>query len=182
MNKFIFLFLMVLLTVSCDEENQNVATRNVVSEDGSVPFQELILLLNIKASDSTYLVVKSIDSVNLYVNNRYWAKVNSDTLDTSKINKVVLGNTYVSSSKINYLVKARQDIEESEFTTAGEFAQFLNLSLVLKPGEYACFVESFQITFNDNTTKTYYPFLYEIFKVEKDVRSAYVGEIELKID
>tara|TARA_R110002094_G_scaffold144550_3_gene134218 strand:- start:749 stop:985 length:237 start_codon:yes stop_codon:yes gene_type:complete len=77
---------------------------------------------------------------------------------------------------------ADQDIVEPDFITAGEFAQYLNAAYRLDPGEYACLIESFQLRFNDSTSKTYYPYEYTTFKVEQNLRSAYVGEITLKID
>jgi hypothetical protein len=181
--KRLFYFLLIgLLAVSCEDRSNNSAEINVVSEDGSVPFEELLILINIKTTDSTYLVVNSIDSVSIFINNFYWTKINSESLDTSKVDKYLVGNKYQTDNKINYLIIANQDIEQPDFTTAGEFAQYLNAVHVLKPGEYACLIESFQITFSDNSTKTYYPLEYTTFKVEENSRSAFVGEIEIILD
>tara|TARA_R110002124_G_scaffold52399_1_gene150903 strand:+ start:426 stop:953 length:528 start_codon:yes stop_codon:yes gene_type:complete len=172
-----------LLLLACGKDDSlNSADRNTVSDDGSIPFEELILLLNIKTSDSSYLVVQSIDSVNIYINDFYWTKKNSEPVDTTKIDKQTIGNQYISGKKINYLIVADQDIVEPDFITAGEFAQYLNAAYRLDPGEYACLIESFQLRFNDSTSKTYYPYEYTTFKVEQNLRSAYVGEITLKID
>jgi hypothetical protein len=183
MKRLIYFLLIGLLVISCEKDDSlSSADRNVVSEDGSIPFEELLILINVKTTDGTYLVVKSIDSVSIYINNYYWTKINSQTLDTSKIDKQTVGNKYLTENKINYLVIANQDIEQPDYNTAGEFALYLNAAYELKPGEYACLIESFQITFNDNSIKTYYPFDYKTFKVEKNKRSAFVGEIEIKID
>ncbi|NJM15817.1 MAG: hypothetical protein HC896_11045 [Bacteroidales bacterium] len=80
------------------------------------------------------------------------------------------------------MIIANKHIEQPDYNTAGEFAQYLNAAYELKPGEYARFIESFQVTSNDNSIKTYYPFEYTTFKVEQNSRSAFVGEIEIKTD
>lgn len=184
MKKLIYFLLVGLLLVNCGEDNSFIsnADRNVVSDDGAVPFEKLLILINLRSTDSTYLVVKSIDSVNIFINNYYWAKINSQALDTSKVDKFLVGNKYQSRNKINYLVIANQDIEQPAYNTAGEFARYLNAAYELKPGEYACLIESFRLTFSDQTTKKYFPLEYIAFKVEQDSRSAFVGEIEIKIN
>lgn len=183
MKRLIYYLLIGLLVGSCEKDDSlSSADRNVVSEDGSIPFEEILILVNIKTTDSTYLVVKSVDSVSVYINNYYWTQINSQTLDTSKVDKQLVGNKYITDNKINYLIIAKQYIEQPDYNTAGEFAQYLNAAYELKPGEYVCLIESFQVTFNDNSTKTYYPFEYTTFKVEQNLRSAFVGEIEIKID
>lgn len=182
MKKTIYLMLIALLLLNCSKGDYlSSADRNVVSEDGSIPFEELLILINLKTTDSTYLAVQSIDSVSIFINNKYWTKINSEPIDLSKVEKTVVGNQYETDYKINYLVIANQDIEEPDYTTAGEFAQYLNSAYELAPGEYACLIESFQVTFNDQTTKKYYPFEYRTFTVGQNLRSAFVGEIELKI-
>lgn len=183
MKRLIYFLLTALLVMSCDNDDSlSSADRNVVSDDGSVSFEELLILINIKTTDSTYLVVKSIDSVSIFINNYYWTKINSQIIDTSKVDKSLVGNKYQTNNKINYLVIANQDIEQPDCNNAGDYAEYLNDAYELKPGEYACLVESFKVTFNDNSVKKYYPFEYTTFKVEKNSRSAFVGEIEIKID
>jgi hypothetical protein len=183
MKRWIYFLLIGLLILSCNkDDNLSSADRNVVSEDGTIPFEELLVLLNVKTSDSTYLVVKSIDSVNIYINNSYWAKINSLTVDTSLVEKTAIGNLYQTNNKINYLVIAKQDIKKPDFNTAGAFANYLNEYYELKPGEYACLIESFKVTFNDNSTRKYNTFEYKTFKVEQNSKSAFVGEIEIIID
>ncbi|WP_423129003.1 hypothetical protein [Gaoshiqia sp. Z1-71] len=184
MKKLIYFLLTGLLLVNCSNDDSFIssADRNVVSDDRSVSFEELLILINLKSTDSTYLVVKSIDSVNIFINNYYWAKINSQTLDTSKVDKFLVGNKYQSRNKINYLVIANQDIEQPAYETAGEFARYLNAAYELKPGEYACLIESFQLTFSDLSTKKYFPHEYAVFKVEQNSRSAFAGEIEIKLN
>lgn len=181
--RLFYIVLAVLTLTGCSGEDElNDADRNVVSGDDTVNIEELLLFISVKITDDAYLVIQSVDSINIYINNRYWNKTNSEPLDTSKIDKQLVGNQYVSANKIAYLVMAPQDIKEPDFDTAGDFADYLNATYELEPGDYACFIESFQLTLADNTVKTYYPMQYISFTVDENSKSAFIGEIELKID
>lgn len=183
MKKLLFFFLLPLVWASCDKsESLSNAQRSVVSNATSIPFEELLLLVNLKTTSGEFVVVEAVDSVNLYINNVHWAKSNSQSLDIAKLPKQEVGNKFISSRKVNYLVVAKRNLVMPDLSTAGEFADYLNAVYELKPGEYACWIESFQLTFNDGSTKTYYPFTYAPFRVEENNRSAFVGEIELIID
>lgn len=183
MQRFIYFLIVGAILIGCDQDDSfRAVERNVVSEDEAIiPFEELLILLNLKTTDSTYLVVESVDSVTIYINNYYWTQTSSEPVDTTKIDKSIEGNRFHAEKKLNYLVIADESIEQPEFSTAGEIAQFLNSAFDLKPGEYVVLIESFQVTFNDGTVKKYYPFEYRTFKVEKNSRSAFVGEIELTV-
>ena len=182
MKKAFYFILIIILFGSCRKEDSEYdSTKNVVSNSQTINFEELILLISLKTSDTSYLVVPNIDSVNLYVNDYYWSTKNSVTLDTANIEKYMFNNMYNTSNRLNYLVLAKKGNVNSNFTTAGEYAQYLNSLLQLKPGEYACLINSFQIRLIDNTIKTYYPLSYKIFKVQENNYSAFVGEIEIKL-
>jgi hypothetical protein len=174
----------VICLFGCTKESdyQNTAERNVVSDETSISFKEMLMLISVKATDSTFLVVESIDSVTLFVNNQFWSKSSSQSVDIDNVDKLANGNRYETVNKLNYLLIADQTVETSNFTTAGDFAKYMNSFFELKPGEYACLIESFQVRFNDNTVKKYYPLEYRIFKVEANTERSFLGEIELKID
>ncbi|MCK6612326.1 MAG: hypothetical protein L6Q78_14955 [Bacteroidia bacterium] len=153
----------------------------VVSNSSSVSFEQLVLLLNVKTNDSAYLVVESLDSVNLYVNNAWWNKVSSLLVDTTRVDKISNGNRFLSNNKINYLVLAKQGIRVPALKTAGDFSTYLNSWYTIKPGDYACFIESFSVRFNDGSSKTYFPYKYIPFTIIPESASAFVGEIELQL-
>lgn len=183
MKKVVSLLFFGLLFIGCDSDSGDGAGQYVVTDgENSIPFEEVLFLVSVKTPDNGYLVVKSIDSVNIYINGNYWAKPSSKSVDMSVINKQEVGNRYETSNKLNYLVIADRDIKNPDYSTAGDYAQYLNDYYELKPGEYACMIESFQVTLNDNTVKKYYPFEYRAFKIEENSKSAFLGEIELKID
>ncbi len=183
MKKILYVLLIGFVLFSCsDEDSLSSADRNVVSIGNDVKFEELVLLLNIKTSDSTYLVVQSIDSVNIFVNDYFWAKISSQQIDTSNVEKYTLGNKFVTEKKLNYLVIAEQDIEQPNYNTAGDYAQYLNAYYELNPGEYACLIESFQVTYKDNTTEKYYPYQYTSFILEENLESVFVGEVQITIN
>ncbi|MDR1182477.1 MAG: hypothetical protein LBL13_10920 [Bacteroidales bacterium] len=187
LKQFVYLILCITLLFGCskrsEEDSSTSAERNVVSDETTTSFKEILMLINLKTTDSTFLVVKSIDSVTIFVNNKFWSQSSSQSIDINNIEKSVNGNKYETNNKLNYLLIAEQtDTEKPDYLRAGDFAQYLNESLDLKPGHYACLIESFQVTFNDNTVRKYYPFEYRIFKVEPDSKSSSLGEIELKIN
>ncbi|MDD4575019.1 MAG: hypothetical protein PHI36_01180 [Bacteroidales bacterium] len=181
MKKLLIPILIFFTVLGCGKDNNFDGRRAVVSDSEKIPFEELLLLINLKTSDSSYLVIPSIDSVNLFVNNFYWSTKNSVVLDTSNIEKYALNNMFHTSNKLNYLVLAKKADLQTNFNTAGEYAHYLNSLYQLKPGEYACLINSFQILLNDNTIKTYHPITYKTFKVEGNSYSAFVGEIEIKL-
>jgi hypothetical protein len=185
LKKIVYLLLGITFLFGCSKADEplDTAERNVVSDETVIPFKEVFMLINLKTTDSTFLVVKSIDSVTIFVNNEFWSKSSSQPIDINEIDKSVNGNKYETANKLNYLLIASQtDVEKPDYTTAGDFARYLNAVYELKPGQYACLIESFQVTFNDNTVKKYYPFEYRIFKVETNSKSSYLGEIELKVN
>jgi hypothetical protein len=175
----------VFFLAGCKKEDNSLssAERNVISDETEIPFKEVLMLIHLKTTDSTFLVVKSIDSVTIFVNDKFWSKSSSQPIDITNIDKVINGNKYETGNKLNYLLIADQTtLEIPDYTTAGDFARYLNDVFELKPGQYACLIESFQVTLNDNTVKKYYPFEYRIFKVEENTGSSFIGEIELKIN
>ena len=184
MKKIVYVSLILLTLLSCSKDDyyDNEADKNTVSEEESNNFKEITFLLNLKYNDSSYLVVKSIDSINIFVNNSYWTKINSESIDISTVNTTTVGNKSISKNKINYLVMAEQNNLPTDFSTAGDYAAYLNEYKILQPGEYLCLIQSFQVTFNDNSVKKYYPYEYRVFKVEDNAQSVFAGEIELKID
>ena len=182
MKKIFSLFLLGIFIIGCNDDDYSSENLNVISDSQDVPFKEIIFLVNLKTNDSTYVVVKEIDSINIYVNTFSWAKLNSASIDTTKISKFIVNNRFESNNKISYLVVAKQALTQSNFNTAGDYAQYLNSLYELQPGEYACLIESFQITLNDSTTVKYYPYSYKSFRVESNMRSVFIGEFDINID
>lgn len=182
MKKILYCLCIALVLISCDKESTDRVARNVVSASGDIAFEEILLLLNVKTQNEKYLVAESVDSIKIYINDFYWNTVTSVPLDISNIDKEQADDKYIADDKVNYLVISGREYNFPDFTTAGEIAQYLNSFYDLTPGEYVCFIESFSITFLDGSTQKFYPYAYTAFKVEKNSRSAFVGEITLKIE
>ena len=177
-----YILLLVLLCLSgCHRDD--FLDRNVVSNRDDTPFEELLILMNVSIAENKYLVVKSIDSVKIFVNGKHWSTTSSLPLDIDKVKKQTEGNKYYISRKLNYLVKSKQvTTAKPDYSTAGGVASYLNSLLELKPGDYACRIESFQVTFNDNTKQKYYPFVFKTFTLKANMRSVAVGEFNLKLE
>ena len=123
MKKLLIPILIFFTVLGCGKDNNFDGRRAVVSDSEKIPFEELLLLINLKTSDSSYLVIPSIDSVNLFVNNFYWSTKNSVVLDTSNIEKYALNNMFHTSNKLNYLVLAKKADLQTNFNTAGEIGR-----------------------------------------------------------
>ncbi|MCI5058410.1 MAG: hypothetical protein MRY83_20025 [Flavobacteriales bacterium] len=175
---FIIGLMLCTLMFSCEREGQ---LGSFVSEDENFNVDQVALLVNIKTSDSTYLVVRSIDSIKIKINNNFTTIISSEVLDTSIVPKFTDGNKFVSTQKINYLITAQQEDNLPDFNTAGDYANYLNSAYQLSPGEYVCFIEFIDLTFNDNSSQRFYPLQYQPFKIEDNASSAFIGEVEVKI-
>lgn len=165
MKKIFSLLLLGIFLIGCNLDDYSSADLNVISDSKDIPFKEIIFSINLKTNDSNYVVVKEIDSINIYVNKLSLANLNSAYIDTTKINKFIVNNRFESKNKISYLVVAKQSLSHSNFNTAYDYAQYLNSLYELQSGEYACLIESFQNTLNDSTTVKYYSYFYKSFRV-----------------
>jgi hypothetical protein len=182
MKYFYILLTGALLIVACSkDETRTTAEINTYTETKTIPFEELFLLMNISLSDSAYLLVQSVDSINLFVNGKYWSVVNSQPVDVSKIESYQMGDLLLSPAKINYLVLAKQDQQSVSYTMAGEFANYLNSLYELQPGDYACMIESYIVTLQDGSRKKMFTYHYKTFRVEENMHSAYAGEFCLSL-
>ena len=139
MKKIISLLLLTFMLFACSrQEDWNYdPSSDVLSDEEIINLEEIFFLLNVKISDSTYLVVQSIDSIRIFINNTLWTICSSESIDTTYINKKASGNTWYTEKKLNYLVVAHKNIQKPEFATAGDYADYLNAIHELKPGEYA---------------------------------------------
>ena len=175
------LLLGFMIFISCGDENS--PTNSVVSEDRMIPFSQILMRLEVKTGDSSYLVMDKLDSVKLLVNGQRWSTSSTEVLDTSKIAKSLRNNFFVSSQPLNYMLIAPYEADDTEaFSTAGEYADYLNLLQSLRPGEYACFWESFSIRGKDGSVNTYYPQQYQTFSVEEGHSSAFAGTLTYKLN
>lgn len=184
MKQLLHIFIIMLLLSSCEKEDDFVssAQRAVISDDESVSFESLTMLIHMKTADSTYLIVESLDSVSLYINNKKLKPINSHKIALDLVAKDTVANTFQSVNKMNYLLMSNQLFDEPEYTTAGDYARYLNDLFVLQPGQYMLLIESFRVTLADGSKKSFYPYEYRIIDIEKDKKSAYVGEIEIFVD
>jgi CMP-2-keto-3-deoxyoctulosonic acid synthetase len=166
--------------VACKKDDSYSGGSGVVDNSTSVDFKSLMLLVNVKNSDTSFVVTEQIDSIELYLNDSFWTYATSEIYDTSKVAYTVQNNLKIASSQVNYLVLA--DRVETPLTTAsaGDYAAYLNGVFDVNPGQYACLVKSFQLKFEDGHTETFYPNSYHVFEIKYGSSNAFVGNIELK--
>jgi len=177
MKKYILYFLILSTVYSCTKgDYQN---NKIISEDDEIYVENLLMLINIQNSDSTYLITHRIDSLSIYINDSLWGYFSSSEIDTAKINKEQSGNYFFSNNKQNYFFIGNV-LAENEFETVGDYATFMNAYNTLKPGD--CMIESYQIVDINGLRKTFYPYKYFPFSVEENVGSMYIGEINLNFN
>lgn len=163
----------------CSSCAKDLASANVVTSGETVEFKELLLLINLKSSDSTNLVTTQIDSIKISVNNKPWSISASDPLDTTKIDAFVQNGNLVTYTDLQYLIRAEKQIDSTNLNTAGGIANYLVNLYELKAGEYACLVESIYFKSSSGVQYTLHPMKYLIFSVEENATSAFVGEFTI---
>ena len=129
-----------------------------------------------------YIVVSSIDNINILINGQEWGKSSSLVVDVSNINKEVVENFYVRTEPVKYVTKAPFVLSNEILTTAGDYSELLSRYLSLQPGGYICQIEYLEFTDNKGDIHRYYPLIAEYFEVKENIVSAYIGEFEILID
>ena len=182
MKSFFFLSLATLLFVtSCSMDDELSGSERIISDDTTVQFEEILLLINIRNTDSSYIAVEQIDSITLYLNNLYWATLNSESIKLESITTELKNNFYCTPNKINYLVVASQKEYEPDFSTAGDYARYLNSFYDIESGEYLCLIESLWLKQADGSVRKIFPYKYVPFQVENDLKSVFLGEVEINL-
>ena len=177
--RFSFTLLVLLLaSFACNDDDPNGPTRNIVG-DGELALEELLIVINLKASDSTYWVPRSIDSVRIRINNMYWTEATAVSPDVRQLDTELVDGRLVASRKVGYFVSASQSEEPPAFETAKDYVDYLAGMFEAGPGEYLCYIDAFVATFENGTTQKFYPNQFKPFVVERDKRSVFVGEFDI---
>jgi len=186
-NTFLILLLIGILT-SCKKENNSPYTYSsestIYSESASTTFKEILFIIKpyvIINNQKEYFVAESINNLSLKVNNNIWGNFQSLTIDTSRIDKMIINNYLVSNSPIQYTVIASQQSDKDTLTTAGEYSDLINNFLTLKPGDYICQIDYFDIKLSNSQIKRIYPMITVPLEVKENVKSSYIGEFEIEI-
>lgn len=182
MIKYFLLLFIAFSLFSCEKSDlADDVANSIVDDEASVRFENLLMLISLRAPDSNYIVVESIDSLRLYINNRFWSVSSSEILDTATVSKTDTGQWFETGTKLNYLFVAPQQQAEADLGTAGGVADYLNSKYELQTGEYVCMLESFCLKLNNGTMKRYYPYKYVVFELGANTKNTFVGEIEIEV-
>ena len=85
------------------------------------------------------------------------------------------------SSSVQYTVIASQQSDKDTLTTAGEYSDLINNFLTLKPGDYICQIDYFDIKLSNSQIKRIYPMITVPLEVKENVKSSYIGEFEIEV-
>ena len=181
--------LFVVVFTSCSEDGglpySYSSESTIYSTSNQHILRDLMFILKpymIHEGVKKYIVVSSIDSINILINGQEWGKSSSLAVDVSNINKTVMENFYVRTEPVKYVTKAPFVLSNEILSTAGDYSELLSRYMSLQPGGYICQIEYIELTDNNGDTHRYYPLIAEYFEVIENIVSAYVGEFEILID
>ena len=147
--------------------------------------RELMFILKpymIHDGEKKYIVVSSIDNINVLINGQVWGQSSSFIVDVSSINKEIVDNFYVRAQPVKYVTRAPFVLSNEILTTAGEYSELLSRYMSLQPGGYICQIEYIELTDINGNSHRYHPLIAEYFEVKENIVSAYIGEFEILID
>ena len=181
--------LFVAVFTSCSDDDglpySYSSESTIYSTSNQRVLRELMFILKpymIHEGVKKYIVVSSIDSINILINGKEWGKSSSLTVDVSNINKVAVENFYVRTEPVKYVTRAPFVLSSETLTTAGDYSELLSRYMSLQPGGYICQIEYLELTDNNGDIHRYYPLIAEYFEVTQNIVSAYIGEFEILID
>lgn len=180
MKNYLLIYVLLFCCFSCATEDG--INPNVTSESELNGSSSLNMLLSIQVEDSSYIVTHQIDSIEIRINDSLWGYFESTFLDTSVVEKNNSGNYFSSEYKMEYLVMGTAEEKDVTFSTAGDYARYLNGIEEIKPGTYICLIRSFVLTDLYGKRKKYYPMKYVPFTIESGEQSIFIGSITLEIN
>lgn len=189
MRNLLLILLLSGFIVSCTKDANSPYTYSsestIYSQTDNTLFKDILLIIKpytLVNNQKMYLVAEKIENISILVNSNSWGNFQSLSVDTSKIAKTVSGNYTLSSNPVKYAVIAPQQSDKDTLTTAGEYSDLINNFLTLKPGDYICQLEYFDIKLNNSITRRIYPMLTMPFEVRENTRSSFIGEFEIEVN
>lgn len=185
------IYILLLLAgglLSCTKEDHSpyayTSESTIYSQSETTSFQEILFTIHpfvISNGQKEYVVADKITNIAVRVNNSTWGTFESMIIDTAKLEKSPFNNYMITDKQMNYTVIAAHQTEKDILTTAGEYADLINRYLTLKPGDYFCQIDSFDLKLKSGQVKKVYPFISVPLQVKENVRSAFIGEFEVQI-
>lgn len=184
MKKAIYFLLLTSLLASCDNDSGIGQFDNLVidSESNTYKFEQVTFTISLIHSEYGYLNLSQIDSIELYVDSKYWGTFSSEVRDTSFITENTFDDLSYTSQKTKYLVVAPYQIIMNNMDTAGDYVDFLNNRMTLSPGEYLCELRKIKYTKLNKEEVERKIQLFSPFKVSLNEVSSYVGDLTIQID
>lgn len=188
MKNLFLVLLFIAILISCKKEDNSPYTYSsestIYSESENTTFKEILFIIKpyiIVNNEKEYVVARYINNISLRVNNSIWGNFQSLMIDTSRIDKKVVNDYLVTNNPIKYTVIAPQQSVKDTLTTAGEYSDLINNFLTLKPGDYICQIDSFDIRLINSQIKRIYPMITVLLAVKENVKSSFIGEFEIEI-
>lgn len=182
----LFIFLLVMVTLSsCDSPISDfVYFDDVVVDDPDNPnkFRQITFIVSLYDTEHGYVNLEQIDSMDIYVNAKFWGCFTSDLRDTEGLTDTIVDGIPYSEKKVNYLFVAPYQLNTESLETAGEFVQYLIDRIVLTPGEYVAEIDQITYTNLDDEAVTHNVQEFSDFTVVENATSSYIGDIEIELN
>ena len=179
MTKIIVLITLLFLIVGCDGSGVSSIEDLVVSEESP---KKVYFTLSILTTESYYLVLNKLDSIELEIDGMVWGYFKSEELDTTTLDSKFISNNYlVNEKKIEYLAIDQYHQEDTTtVTTAGHVVEELENRIILSPGDHVARIKQLQIESRDEELVSLNSIDFVHFHVNDADESVYVGDFQIE--
>lgn len=175
----LFLFIAIFIS-SCNDDSIGQFDSIVVeSADNQYKFSQVSFVVSLEESNYGYLSIDQIDSIEIYVNAKYWGTFASETIDSDYWTNQTVNQLKFSDQKIKYTVVAPYQLKTDNLSTVGDFVEYLNDRVVLAPGEYIFEIQRIKFQNNQNEWIEVSSQAYKSFTVELNNASLFLDEFAI---
>ena len=180
----IMLTVMAALLYSCEQDDGIGQFDSIVIDDPDNPykFQQVNFLVSLENPEYGYYNLSLIDSVEVYVNAKYWGTFSSGLVDTSYWTDRIIDEIKYSDNTVRYLVVAPYQLKTDNLSTASDFVDYLYDRIVLTPGEYVMEIRKLKFKDNNGDWVTKNIKEYSDFEVIENTSSAFIGDFNIQVN
>jgi hypothetical protein len=128
-----------------------------------------------------YVVSDSIFNVTIKTNADTFGINNSLRIDTNALSNQTSGAYRVTSDDFKYPTRVVFKTDKNIATTAGEYSQLLNRTLVLAPGYYYVNISSFEIKQANGVKKKVSSLAGKTVEIKDGMKNMFLGEFEILV-
>jgi hypothetical protein len=186
--KKILLIILLMSTFSCKKSTEqspyayNEST--IFSDNNKALFTEFLMEIKpyiLVGGVKKYVVSDSIFNVTIKTNADTFGINNSLRVDTNALSNQTSGAYRVTSDDFKYPTRVVFKTDKNIATTAGEYGQLLNRTLVLAPAFYYVNISSFEIKQANGVKKKVSSLAGKTVEVKDGMKNMFLGEFEILV-